>query len=290
MSPADENGLHTLAGAYAMDAVGAADRARFEQHLAACAECREEIRGLREATARLGQATAVRPRGELRAATLRAAARIRQLPPVVTAQSGPGRPDPAAEPAAAGPAPGARPWAWRPSRKGSTEAAAAGPGRGTLSRLAGRPPRLALAISGLLAVAVLVLTLLMHGMQHQLDQAQRRSQAIAAVLNAGDVTRLTAAVRTGGTATVLMSHRQRALVFTAAGLRALPTARRYELWLMGPGGPRPAGMLPASRGMVSPMVVAGLAAGDLIGMTIEPASGSAGPTSPPVLLLPLGSR
>src|SRR5712692_4301411 len=80
-----ETDLHTLAGAYAMDAVAAADRAAFEQHLAGCGPCREEIRGLREATARLATAAAVQPRPELRNQTLRAAARIRQLPPVVSA-------------------------------------------------------------------------------------------------------------------------------------------------------------------------------------------------------------
>src|SRR5450759_1595176 len=75
--------LHTLAGAYAMDAVADADRASFEQHLSGCGACREEIRGLREATARLATAAAVQPRSELRDQTLRAAASIRQLPPVV---------------------------------------------------------------------------------------------------------------------------------------------------------------------------------------------------------------
>jgi anti-sigma factor RsiW len=52
---------HTLAGAYAMDAISAADRDRFERHLAGCQECTEEIASLREATARLGAATAVTP-------------------------------------------------------------------------------------------------------------------------------------------------------------------------------------------------------------------------------------
>jgi anti-sigma-K factor RskA len=249
MGPGDETDLHTLAGAYAMDAVGDADRARFEQHLAACDECREEIRGLREATARLAQATAVQPRAELRDATLRAAARTRQLPPAVV------------------------------------------PGHRAPRRLAGRIPKLALAAAGALAAAVVVLALMMHGTQHQLNQAQGRSQRIAAVLNATDVTMLTADVSTGGTATVVMSHRQRALVFTAHGLRALPAAQRYELWLMGPAGVRPAGLLPApSAGMVGPMVISGLAAGDRIGMTVEPTSGSSRPTSPPVLMLGLGSK
>src|SRR5712691_1805446 len=80
-----ETDLHTLAGAYAMDAVADPDRAAFEQHLAGCGPCREEIRGLREATARLATAAQLRPRPELRTATLRAAALIRQLPPVVRA-------------------------------------------------------------------------------------------------------------------------------------------------------------------------------------------------------------
>ena len=39
---------HTLAGAYALDALGGADRARFERHLCACPSCSQEARGLLE--------------------------------------------------------------------------------------------------------------------------------------------------------------------------------------------------------------------------------------------------
>ena len=39
--------------------------------------------------------------------------------------------------------------------------------------------------------------------------------------------------------------------------------------------------------MVGPMVVSGLAAGDSVGMTVEPAGGSPRPTSPPVLMISL---
>jgi anti-sigma-K factor RskA len=96
-------------------------------------------------------------------------------------------------------------------------------------------------------------------------------------------------VRTGGTATVVMSHREHALVFTAAHLSSLPAAERYELWLIGPDGTRSAGMINASgRGrMVGPMVVSGLSAGDRVGMTVEPAGGSPRPTSPPVVMVSL---
>ncbi len=278
MAPGEETDLHTLAGAYAMDAVDDADRAAFEQHLAACAECRSEIRGMREATARLAEAAAVPPRTELRAATLRAAARIRQLPPDTGT-----RPAPAARPAPARPAPG-RPGA---ARRLAVRLPASGrqPGRG----LTRRARQAALGAVAVLAAAVVVLALIMHGTQRQLDQADGRSQAIAAVLSAPDATMLTADVGTGGTATVVMSHRRRALVFTAMNLRPLPSGQRYELWLMGPAGVRPAGMLPGTGpGLTGPMVISGLAAGDRIGLTAEPSGGSARPTSHPVLMLRLG--
>ncbi len=40
---------HTLAGAYALDALAGTDRTRFERHLARCEQCSQEISGLREA-------------------------------------------------------------------------------------------------------------------------------------------------------------------------------------------------------------------------------------------------
>jgi hypothetical protein len=264
--------LHTLAGAYAMDAVADADRASFEQHVSGCAACREEIRGLREATARLATAMAMEPRPELKEHTLRAAARIRQLPPAVPAETASTAGSPGTAAAAI-----------------SRRAAAAG--RTARGWLAGPLPRLALGAATVLVAFVVAFAAMMHGTQHQLDQAQGRTHAIAAVLNATDVTMLTADVSTGGTATVVMSHRQRALVFTAAGLRALPAGRHYELWLMDSAGARPAGPLPAAHGgMVGPMVVAGLAAGDSVALTVEPAAGPPRPTAPMILQLRLGSR
>ncbi len=241
---------HTLAGAYAMDAVTEPERARFERHLAGCDSCRQEIRGLREATAALAAAAAVQAPAALRDATLRAAGQTRQLPP------------------AAVPAP------WTGRRKRPT-------------------PRLAGALAGALAavvVAVAVVTgVAASGMQHRLDQAQVHDHVVGLVLSAPDATMLSGPVSTGGTASVVMSHQKRALVFTAADLRVLPAAQRYELWLIGPAGSRPAGMVTASPrgGMVGTMVVSGLGAGDSVGLTVEPAGGSPQPTSPPVLMISL---
>jgi anti-sigma-K factor RskA len=77
-----------------------------------------------------------------------------------------------------------------------------------------------------------------------------------------------------------MSHHERMLVFAAAGLPGLPRSKCYELWLVGRGGDRAAGLLPMPRhGMSGPAVASGLRPGDRLGLTVEPAGGSARPTS-----------
>jgi hypothetical protein len=281
---------HTLAGAYALDAVTDADRAMFEQHLAGCESCREEIRTLREATARLAMVSAVQPRADLRDETLRAVARLSQLPPAGTeARRAAAAGDEVVTDGAAGQAAAASAAVPGTGQHAARPAVARPASRPWRRRLTGPLPRLALALSCVLAAVVVVLALMMHGAQHRLDQAQLRSHAIARVLTSADVTMLTGQASTGGTATVVMSHRQRALVFTAQGLPLPRGGHRYELWLMGPAGVRPAGMLPAGPGgMVGPVVVQGLSAGDRVGMTVEPAGGSARPSSAMVVVLGVG--
>jgi anti-sigma-K factor RskA len=251
---------HTLAGAYAMDAIPPSDRGAFERHLAGCEPCRQEVRGLREATAALASATAVQPPDGFREAVLAAAGQTRQLPP-------------------AAPAPSA---SWRAPRR---------QGRG----LGGWQPRLGVVLAGavacVLAVVAVAAGISAYGMHSRLDQAQGHDHAVAVVLGAPDATMMSAPVTTGGTATVVMSHRQRALVFTAADLRILPSSESYELWLMGPAGNKPAGMISMSGNgkMAGPMVVSGLSAGDSVGLTVEPAGGSPHPTTPPVVVIDLSS-
>ncbi|WP_084959217.1 anti-sigma factor [Thermoactinospora rubra] len=75
---------HTLAGAYALDAIDDdLERRRFEQHLAECAECAHELATFAETAARLGQAMAVEPPPGLRANVMAAIGQVRQLPPAV---------------------------------------------------------------------------------------------------------------------------------------------------------------------------------------------------------------
>jgi anti-sigma-K factor RskA len=257
---------HTLAGAYALDALTPADRARFERHLARCQQCSREISGLRETTARLAAAAATEPPPGLTQRVLAAAARTRQLPPLT-----PGR---------------SRPWAAQHAAAGGPAGQAFGSRAGPFRRA--WLPRLALALAGAVMIIAVFLGLAAGGARHQLRQDQARSHAIAAVLAARDAHMISAQVSTGGTATIVMSGRQHALVFAAAGLRTLPPSRCYELWLMGRGGDKPAGMLPGPRnGMAGPVLASGLKPGDHLGLTIEPAGGSAHPTTPVIALIAL---
>jgi len=245
---------HTLAGAYAMDAVSAPDRERFERHLIGCAECAREVASLREATAMLGTAAAQPVPAGLKERIMAAAAVTRQQPP-------------AAE----------------------TEPVVLA--RGTWARAGSRfrslpwPGRLALATAGTAAAAVIAVAVVFgianSSMQQQIDRAQASSQQIAVVLTAQDARMATGTVVGGGTATIVMSHSRHALVFTAQGLHALPASRGYELWLIGPAGTRPVAMLPAgSHGMTGPVIASGVRRGDHLALTAEPADGSAHPDNP----------
>jgi hypothetical protein len=283
---------HTLLGAYVMDAVTEPDRARFEQHLAGCEACQEDVLAMREAVARLAVATAVVPRPELREQTMLAASRIRQLPPVISEEpaGSPALPSVAAEPPGGTGHVPAGPGSWPDPATGRGDAGARPGGRARSRWRTAWRPRLAVAAAVVLAAIAIGFGSAMQGAQHRLDQATGRSHAIAAILGAPDATMLTARITTGGTATVVMSHHDRALVLTAADLRELPAAKAYEVWLMSRSGARAAGMLPAPNGrMAGPVVVTGLAPGDQVGLTIEPAVGSPRPTTAPILMLRLGS-
>lgn len=75
--------LHTLSGAYAVDALNADEAAAFRKHLDACASCRQEVGELRDAAAQMGASEAVAPPPYLKARVLAAADRTPQLPPRV---------------------------------------------------------------------------------------------------------------------------------------------------------------------------------------------------------------
>lgn len=73
--------MNALTGAYALDALDAQERALFEEHLATCTDCADEVRGLRAAAAELSRLSAVDPPDGLRADVLAAIGQVRPLPP-----------------------------------------------------------------------------------------------------------------------------------------------------------------------------------------------------------------
>jgi anti-sigma-K factor RskA len=259
--------LHALAGAYALNALDGDERDRFERHLRGCRACESEVRGFAATAAALAVATAAEPPPELKQRVLAAAAVTRQSPPAGAEGAG--------ATAGAEGAGGARTTGHRRPR-------ATAPRRSWLPRLA-----VPVAAAGLVAAAVLggvtVWT------QHQLTTAQAENQAITAVLAAPDAQIASARTSAGGIATVVASHSAGSMVFTSAGLHALPPSSVYELWFLGKTA-RPAGLLPPARaGRTAPVLASGLKAGDKVGVTVEPAGGSSSPTTTPIVVLTLSA-
>ncbi|WP_243697200.1 anti-sigma factor domain-containing protein [Aeromicrobium phragmitis] len=73
--------IHSLSGAYAVDALTDAERAAFEEHLEHCAACRDEVDSLREAAADLSLLSAEEPPASLRHDVLRRVSTVRPEPP-----------------------------------------------------------------------------------------------------------------------------------------------------------------------------------------------------------------
>jgi anti-sigma-K factor RskA len=249
---------HGLSGAYALDALENSERERFKQHLQRCQACQQEVRGLHDTATQLALAVARVPPPQLRVLVLEAAARTGQNLPVSDHRA-----------------------ALQP-RHARAQRRARVPRRAPVPRLLG-----VAAMAAVVAVAV-VLGFTEAATQGRLDRAQAQEQAIVAVLNAPDAKIVVDRVSVGGTATVVFSRASRKMIFTTAGLPPLPSSKVYELWVLGPGTARPAGLLPApSDGRTAPLLASGLASGDQAGVTIEPAGGTSTPTKPPIVAVPL---
>lgn len=141
----------------------------------------------------------------------------------------------------------------------------------------------ALAAAALLVVAVALGGVLVQR-QHELDQQRQLVDRITAAMTDPQRIVSTVPVAGGGTGTVVAAHGD--AVFLARGLTNLPGDRTYELWVINASGARPAGLLGRGESPVQ-QLVANVAVGDTIGLTVEPAAGSKAPTTKPVLLAPV---
>jgi anti-sigma-K factor RskA len=80
--------IHSLLGAYVLDAVDDLERAAFERHLRECEECRTEADELRETSARLADGAWSVPPPGLRSTVMAAVRTTQQLSPETPARPG----------------------------------------------------------------------------------------------------------------------------------------------------------------------------------------------------------
>ena len=262
--------LHTLTGAYALDALEeGSELTRFNRHLSRCQSCASEVRGFREVATAMAFAATTEPPPEMREAVMAAAARTRQLPPEIRTHARPRRTRSAAP--------------WIPWLSGAV--ATAGIVIAVLFGFANAHTQDELNQAreqnqALAAAQVRV--------EAELSQARAHDQALAKILGAPHVTLLSQATTKGGVAVVVLDAAKRQLVVATSGLPALPPGKVYQLWLIGPVKIVSAGLLPeAQGGTTAPVVATGIVKGDKLGLTVEPAPGSKQPTTTPILALPL---
>ena len=141
------------------------------------------------------------------------------------------------------------------------------------------PRRLAILAAAASVAAAAVLGITQLSAEHQLDRA--RETAITRVVTAPDAQVETARTSAGGSVTVVTSAALREAVVSTTGMAALPSGRVYQAWVMSPSGARSAGLLHDAS------LLAAVAPGDRIGITVEPAGGTARPTTSPVAVLPV---
>ena len=256
--------LHVLSGSYALDAVSEPERDSFERHLQHCPLCADEVRGLRETAARLGLAKTLDPPPQMQPRVLAAAYRTRQLPP-------PGGEHISLEHRRARVT-----WLFTGRPRGARRHAPRQP----------RVPRRAAALAAASLVIVVAIGITQTWTGHQPGGAPAASAAISRVITAPDARTETMQTSAGGTVTVVVSAGQQAAVVSATGMRSLPPAQTYQLWVIGPDGARSAGLLPRT-GRAGPVLASGVEPGDRIGITVEPAIGTSGPTATPVIAVPI---
>ena len=242
-----EHDIHKLTGAYALDAVDDLERARFEQHLDTCEDCRAEVAELRETAALLADTAAVEPPASLRASVLGGISQIRPLPPEVPQQTSVATLD------ASHRAPGGR--RWMPFLVAAALALVVGIGAAVVQPWRSEPtPRLTAA-----------------------EQVLQAPDAEEVFLDLGDA----------GRATVTRSKSQDKAVITTEDMVAAPDGKDYELWFMSPEETFvSAGLMPdlADQTVVLDGSAAEALA---VGITVEPDGGSEKPTTEPIALFDL---
>ncbi|MFE9698623.1 anti-sigma factor domain-containing protein [Streptomyces sp. NPDC006270] len=240
--------LHTLTGAYALHALPESERHAFERHLEDCAACAQEVRELSATAARLGLAVADTPPPELRDRVLREISTVRQETPA-------------------------------PGRRERT-----GGGARTGRRYAYVLAACLAAAAAFGGVAVWQNQVARDARQ-EANQAQRQNERLARVLSAPDAKTASGELTGGARGTVVVSQSQNRAVFLASGMERPPGGKVYQLWFNDEGTMRPAGLMDPSASDDAVLLDGPVDEASGMGITVEPAGGSAEPTSSPVALM-----
>ncbi|MFF0383821.1 anti-sigma factor domain-containing protein [Streptomyces sp. NPDC004286] len=241
---------HTLTGAYALHALPDDERADFERHLSGCPSCTREVEEFEAAAARLALAASAPVRPAMREEVLHRVGSVRQLTPGTTPVERVRR------------------------SKGS------GPARWALAACVA-----AAAVFGGTAAWQWERA---QDAQQRAAQAERQASELAGVLAAPDAKSRTVKVA-GGTGTVVVSAERDRAVFVSSKMPEPPKGKVYQLWFDDAGTMRNAGLMDPARASQSVLMKGTVDGASGVGVTVEPAGGSAKPTSAPVTVLSMPS-
>jgi anti-sigma factor RsiW len=237
--------LHTLVGAFALDALDPVERDAFESHLVSCDTCQLEAAELTATAARLGSVAELQPSAAMRARVLDAVARTPQQRPNVV---------PLHE--------------HRSSRWTS---------RGLLAAAA------VLAVVGAgVGIDQYQENQKLESIQ---EAQAKEEALIADVLAADDKVAYGSETGDGLHLSVVASREIDAAVVSLSDLPALPEGRNYQVWRFVDGKPQSAGVMDAgdiSRDTAT-MLMDDAADAEAVAVTEEPAGGSEQPTSDPLV-------
>ena len=273
LNPAD------LAGAYALHALDAEEAARYERYLASSEHARGEAAELNDTAVALGLATApVQPSSALKSSLMAQLASTPQLAPLPAA---PRTVTPIAQPA--------EPVAVPPVAVPSVQPAEA---RTSASERAQR--RWFQRPAGYLVAAAAAVALFVGGTfagqalyaNPEQQFAAEQAASLAEINAAPDSQRATAATATGEEATLVWSGELGRSALIVEDLPALGSDEDYQLWYIGENGPVSAGTFDSDGSGPAWRVLDGtMAAGDTVGVTVEPSGGSDQPTTDPIVAI-----
>lgn len=277
--------VHALSGAYAVDAIDDIERARFERHLAGCAECQAEVASLRAAASEMAVLSEVAPPPSLRAKVLAEISTVRPLPPLTAPDESA---DESAHESAQATDTGASPAPVASSGAGTDVSERAGtlqePDEVGARRRSSRGRGLARGWR-LVVAAATVAVLAIGGFTVWRQVNSDPSKAMAdQVLAAADRTSTVKRFPDGSSATVWRSESLHRAVIVTSKMADAPSGKVYQLWLQDPTGHMAsAGVMPSGPDHV--VVLEGDASKATgAGITVEPAGGSGQPTSEPIAL------